>query len=127
VRKVKHHAALPYAELPEFMAALRTQDGVSARALEFLILTAARTGEVIGARQDEIKDKVWTVPARRMKGGAEHRVPLSAAALAIVETMKQEQGRDFRFPGGKRDRPLSNMAMLALLERFFVLGSTDIA
>ena len=117
VRKVKHHAALPYAELPEFMAALRTQDGVSARALEFLILAAARTGEVIGARPDEIKDKVWTVPAGRMKGGTEHRVPLSASALAIVETMKQEQGREFLFPGGKRDKPLSNMAMLALLAR----------
>jgi integrase len=117
VRKVKHHAALPYAELPEFMAALRTQDGVSARALEFLILTAARAGEVIGARPDEIKDKVWTVPAGRMKGGTEHRVPLSASALAIVETMKQEQAREFLFPRGKRDKPLSNMAMLALLAR----------
>ena len=117
VRKVKHHAALPYDELPEFMAALRTQDGVSARALEFLILTAARTGEVIGARPGELKDKVWTVPAGRMKGGAEHRVPLSAPALALVETMKKEQGAEFLFPGSKRDKPLSNMALLALLDR----------
>ncbi len=117
VRMVKHHAALPYDELPGFMTALRTQDGVSARALEFLILTAARTGEVIGARPGELRDKVWTVPAGRMKGGAEHRVPLSAPALAIVETMKKEHGAEFLFPGSKRDKPLSNMTMLALLDR----------
>jgi integrase len=80
VRKVRHHAALPYDELPPFMATLRAQDGVAARALGFLILTAARTGEVIGARPDEIKDKVWTVPAGRMKASKEHRVPLSAAS-----------------------------------------------
>jgi integrase len=69
VRKVKHHAALPYVELPAFMATLRAQGGVAARALEFLILTAARTGEVIGARPGEVNDKVWTVPAGRMKCG----------------------------------------------------------
>jgi integrase len=123
VRQVKHHAALPYAELPEFMAALRDQDGVSARALEFLILTAARTGEVIGARSAEIKDKVWTVPAERMKAGIEHRVPLSAPAVAIVETMRKEQGGKFLFPGGKHEKPLSNMAMLALLRR---MGRADL-
>jgi integrase len=117
VRQVKHHAALPYDELPEFMAALRARENVSARALEFLILTAARTGEVIGARLGEIKDKIWIVPAGRMKGGIEHRVPLSAPASAIVETMKREQAGAFLFPGHKRDQPLSNMAMLALLER----------
>ncbi|HXP76017.1 MAG TPA: integrase arm-type DNA-binding domain-containing protein [Stellaceae bacterium] len=117
VRKVKHHAALPYDELPEFMAALRAQDGVSARALEFLILTAARTGEVIGTLSSEIKNKVWTVPADRMKGSKEHRVPLSAPALAILEKMREEHGGEYLFPGGKRDKPLSNMAMLALLKR----------
>jgi integrase len=117
VRKVKHHAALPYDELPEFMAALRAQDGVSARALEFLILTAARTGEVIGARPNEIKDKVWTVPAGRMKGGIEHRVPLSVPASAIVEKMRKGQCGAFLFAGRKRNTPLSNMAMLKLLER----------
>ena len=117
MRKVKHHAALPYDDLPEFMAALRAQEGVSALALEFLILTAARTGEVIGALPAEIKDNVWTVPAGRMKGSKEHRVPLSAPALAIVEKMQKEHGGAFLFAGGKRDKPLSNMAMLALLER----------
>jgi integrase len=117
VRKVKHHAALPYDELPAFMTALRAQHGVAARALEFLILTAARTGEVIGARPEELKDKIWTVPAGRMKASKEHRVPLSAAALAIIDTLRKEQGGAHLFPGGKRDKPLSNMAMLALLGR----------
>lgn len=116
VSKVKHHAALPYRELPKFMAALRGQDGVSARALEFLILTAARTGEVIGALPAEIKDKVWTVPAGRMKGSKEHRVPLSAPALAVADKQSEHRGV-FLFPGAKDDKPLSNMAMLALLER----------
>ncbi|MGJ5044147.1 tyrosine-type recombinase/integrase [Bradyrhizobium sp. HKCCYLRH1062] len=123
VRKVKHHAALPYDELPAFMTALRAQDGAAARALEFLILTAARTGEVIGARPEEIKDKVWTVPAGRMKASKEHRVPLPAAALAIVEKLRNEQGGAHLFPGGKRDKPLSNMAMLALLDR---MGRSDL-
>jgi integrase len=117
VSKVKHHAALPYRELPTFMAALERQDGVSARALEFLILTAARTGEVIGALPGEIKDKVWAVPAGRMKGSKEHRVPLSSAALAIAGKLQSEYEGAFLFPGAKRDKPLSNMAMLALLER----------
>lgn len=123
VRKVKHHAALPYEELPGFMTALRAQDGVSARALEFLILTAARTGEVIGALPDEIKDKVWAVPAGRMKASKEHRVSLSAPALAIAEKMRSQHESAFLFPGGKRDKPLSNMAMLALLER---MGRSDL-
>jgi integrase len=123
VRKVKHHAALPYDELPAFMTALRAQDGVAARALEFLILTATRTGEVIGARPEEIKDKLWTVPAGRMKASKEHRVPLSPAALAIIETRRKEKGGVHLFPGGKRDKPLSNMAMLALLDR---MGRSDL-
>jgi integrase len=123
VRKVKHRAALPYDELPAFMTVLRAHDGVAARALEFLILTAARTGEVIGAQSEEIKDKVWTVPAGRMKVSKEHRVPLSAAALAIIETLRKEQGGAHLFPGGKRDKPHSNMAMLALLDR---MGRSDL-
>jgi integrase len=123
MRKVKHHAALAYGELPEFMAALRGQEGVAARALEFLILTAARTGEVIGAGRDEITDKVWIVPAGRMKGGREHRVPLSAPAVAIVAQQQTDRRGNFLFPGGKRGKPLSNMAMLALLER---MGRADL-
>jgi len=123
VRQVKHHAALPYDELPVFMATLRAHAGVSARALEFLILTAARTGEVIGLLAAEIADKVWTVPAGRMKGSKDHRVPLPVPALAIVEKMQAEHGGRFLFPGAKRDKPLSNMAMLKLLER---MGRADL-
>jgi len=117
VRVVKHHAALPYAELPGFMATLRKQNGVAARALEFLVLTAARTGEVIGARRSEIAGNVWTVPADRMKRGLQHRVPLSGPTLAIIARMTTEHDGAFLFPGGKRNSPLSNMAMLALLMR----------
>jgi integrase len=121
VRKVEHHAALPYSELPGFLIGLREQEGVAARALEFTILTAARTGEVIGARWSEIDliNTTWTVPARRMKAGREHRVPLSARALAILGEMQAHCSADdgFVFPGGKPGKPLSNMVFLMLLRR----------
>ena len=123
VRAVEHHAALPYAELPAFLVGLREQEGIAARSLEFLILTAARTGEVIGARSSEIDllDKTWTVPAGRMKAHREHRVPLSARALAILDEMRAARDGDtsdaFVFPGGKAGKPLSNMAFLMLLRR----------
>ena len=83
VRKVEHHAALPYPEVGGFMVELRRQEGIAACALEFAILTAGRTGEVIGARWQEIDEeaRLWTVPAERMKMGREHRVPLSDAQL----------------------------------------------
>jgi integrase len=89
VRGVEHHAALPYTELPAFLASLRKREAVSARALEFLIVTAGRTGEVIGAHWSEISllDKTWTVPATRMKAHREHRVPLSPRALVILQEM----------------------------------------
>src|SRR3954447_12696726 len=109
------------------MAEVREQEGVAAPALEFLILTAARTGEVIGARWNEIDvaERVWTVSADRMKAGKEHRVPLSAAALAIIEKMAavRDGDGDFVFPGGKAGRPLSNMALLMLLRR---MGRRDL-
>src|SRR6202163_2996790 len=109
------------------MTSLRAQEGVAARALEFTILTAARTGEVIGARWSEIdaSERLWTVPPERMKAGKEHRVPLSARAVAILEKMKplgqvrdgQNEADAFVFPGGKPGQPLSNMAFLMLLRR----------
>jgi integrase len=121
VRKVEHHAALPYGELPDFLEALREQEGISARALEFAILMAARTGETIGARWNEIDllEKTWTVPAERMKAGRQHRVPLSPRALAILEEMQAHRYGDdgFIFPGGNAGKPLSNMAFLMLLRR----------
>lgn len=133
VRRVEHHAALAYGDLPDFMTALRAQEGASARALEFAILTAARTGEVIGAQWSEIDlaEKVWTVPAARMKAGKEHRVPLSPRAVAILENMEalrkvvegQDKGEAPVFPGGKVGQPLSNMALLMLLRR---MGRDDL-
>jgi integrase len=127
VRRVEHHAALPYAELPGFLVSLREQEGIAARALEFAILTAARTGEVIGARWSEMDlvGKNWTLPAARMKAGREHRVPLSDRALAILREMQpHRQAEDaFVFPGGKNRRPLSNMAFLMLLRR---MGRGDV-
>jgi integrase len=124
-QKVEHHPALPYDELADFVAMLRSQEGIAARALEFLILTATRTGEVIGARWDEVDlgEKIWVVPAARMKAGREHRVPLSGSAVAILEEMKKIRESDFVFPGGKRGKPLSNMAMLAVLKR---IGRSDL-
>jgi integrase len=127
VRRVEHHAALPYSSMPEFMTALRAQQGSAARALEFAILTAARTGEVIGARWSEIDfaAKVWTIPAGRMKAGKEHRVALSDRALALLADARAVVGLDatagaqspFIFGGGRVGRPLSNMALLMLLRR----------
>jgi integrase len=116
--KPKHHAALAYSEVPAFMAALKQRDGVAARALEFTILTAARTGEVIGARWDEfdVGAKTWTVPAGRMKAAREHRVPLSDRAIEILTTIPTEKGNPFVFIG-PRARGLSNMAMSAVLRR----------
>jgi integrase len=122
VRRVTHHAAMPYAELPGFLVSLREQEGVAARALEFTILTAARTGETIGARWGEIDlpGKPWIVPPGRMKAGKEHRVPLSGRALDILKEIRsgREASADaFLFPGGKPGKPLSNMAFLMLLRR----------
>jgi integrase len=118
VRAVKHHAALPYTEIGAFMADLRGREGAAAAALEFLILTAARTAEVIGGRWPEIDfaTRLWTVPGVRMKGGREHRVPLTRAAMAVLKRM-EGQDKEFLFPGIKAGRGLSNMALLKVLER----------
>jgi integrase len=118
VRKVKHHAALPYAEMASFMALLRDRSAIAARALEFAILTAARTAEVLGARWDEIDtvQKIWTVPADRMKAGKEHRVPLSERALAVLNAMSKVRQTEYVFPGDRR-ATLSNTSMLMLMRR----------
>jgi integrase len=119
VRRVEHHAALPYAELPELMTELRQQDGIGAKALEFAILTAGRTGEVIGAKSSEIDlgARLWVVPPMRMKSGREHRVPLSRPALAILDAMRKICQGNCVFAGGRAGRPLSNMALLMTLRR----------
>jgi integrase len=117
-----HHAALPYADVPELVADLRNREGAAALALEFLILTAARSGEVLGAKWNEIdRDaKVWTVPAERMKAGREHRVPLTQRALQILATVEQVRTGDYVFPGQRHGRPLSVMSMEMLLRRMKV-------
>jgi integrase len=124
IQKPNHHAALPFAELPDFMAALTQREGVAARALEFTILTAARTGEVIGARWEEIDTsaKLWTVPAGRIKGGREHRVPLSDRALDVLRALPTERSNDFVFIGPRKGG-LSAMAMSQVVKR---MGRNDI-
>lgn len=119
LQRVEHHAALPYGEIGVFMSELRGQPGTAARALEFAILTAARTSEVIGARWSEIDlgERIWTVRAERMKAGKEHRVPLSDAALAIVQAMAEIRSGEFLFPGSKPGQSLSNMAFFKMLRR----------
>jgi integrase len=119
LRPVEHHAALPWAEVPAFVADLRSREALAARAVEFAILTAARTGEVLGARWAEfdLQAGTWTVPAERMKAGREHRVPLSREALAILSLLKGTSDGEYVFPGGRRGRPLSGMALLMLLRR----------
>ncbi len=119
VRAVEHHAALPYDEIGVFMADLRTRGAVAARALEYSILTAGRTSEVLNASWSEIDiaNQIWIIPASRMKAKREHRVPLSDAALVVLEKMQAVRDGNYIFPGSKRGRPLSNMAMLVLLRR----------
>jgi integrase len=116
VRAVRHHPAMPVDDLPAFMAELRKRDSISARSLELTILTAARTGEAIGARWDEIDlaEKVWTIPAERMKGARSHRVPLSDRLIAILDSLPRESS-GFLFPGTKAGLSISNWAMLELL------------
>jgi integrase len=115
--RVEHHTALPYAEIGPFMCELRRQSSVGARALEFAILTASRTGEVLGARWDEIDltEKTWTVPSARMKTGEQHRVPLVKRAIEILEEMLVICQGELVFPGAKAGRPLSHEAMLRAL------------
>ncbi len=121
-----HHAAMPYAAVPAFIARLREQPGAAALALEFVILTAARSGEALGAHWAEIDvgEKLWTVPKVRMKGNREHRVPLSDRALAVLAEARKMQTNDFAFPGLRRGRPLSGMAMEMLLRRMKVESVT---
>jgi integrase len=117
VRRVRHHPALPYAEMSTLMTALRSRTGIAARALEFVILTAARTGEGLGARWNEIDlgGRMWTISAERMKAGREHRVPLSSRAIAILKEMAEVRQNEFVFPGMKQGKPLGSKSLLVLL------------
>lgn len=114
-----HHAALAYDDLPAFLTALRAREGLAALALEFCILTACRSGEVLGARWEEfdLEKKIWTVPKDRMKAGHAHRVPLSPRALEIVQSLPRLEGNPHVFPGSAHGKPLSGMAMAMQLRR----------
>jgi integrase len=119
IRTVKGHASMPYTELPQFWPVLNLLQGLGARALEFTILTACRTSEVLNAKWQEIDEpsQIWTIPAERMKAGKEHRVPLSNATLSLLNALKNQQRGDLIFPGQKRNHSLSNMTMLKVLQR----------
>jgi integrase len=117
IAKIRHQPAMAYAALPAFMSKLRDNGSLSARALEFTILTAVRTNEAINAQWDEldVDAGLWVIPADRMKADREHRVPLSGRALEILKSLPREKGSPFVFPGAGKGKPLSNMAMLELL------------
>jgi integrase len=125
IHKVRHHRALPYVEIGAFMATLAKQEGQSARALEVAILTATRTSEALGARWAEIdlEQGLWVIPADRIKAGREHRIPLSVPVKQLLQRQLEQRVDEFVFPGGKKGRPLSNMALLMLLRQ---MGRTDI-
>ncbi len=117
---------MAFEAVPEFIGRLRERQAMAAMALEFLILTAARSGEALGARWNEfdLDAKVWTVPATRMKAGREHRVPLSSRALAILETLAAARTGDFVFPGQRHGKPLSPMSLEMVLRRMKAEGAT---
>jgi integrase len=121
-----HHAAMAYGDVPTLMAAIRADNSIAARALEFCILTATRTGEVLGARWSEIDMgvNVWTVPPARMKSAREHRVPLSRHARAALEGLSRTRTCEFTFPSPRGARPLSHIAMAKVLARLGVEGVT---
>jgi integrase len=118
LKKVRHHPALPYRETGAFFDGLRLQKGIGARALELTVLTACRTGEVLGAQWTEIdfKARVWVVPPERMKNGKEHRIPLVDAALDILKKLRGLHPV-LVFPGAREDKMLSSMSMLTVLRR----------
>lgn len=119
VARRRHQPALPYTDLPVFMADLRKREGVSAKALEFTILTAARTNEVTKARHSEIdwNEKIWVVPVERMKAGREHRVPLTERAIKLLKALPVEVGNEFLFIGTEASKPISNAAMAELMKK----------
>jgi integrase len=121
-----HHAAMPYGDVPAFMGNLRKIDTTATRALEFAILTAARSGEVYGAGWAEIdlSAKVWIIPAERMKAAREHRVPLCDRAAAIIEQLAKTKVNSFVFPGHRQGKPLSHVAMAKVIDRMGVEGAT---
>ena len=123
--KVQHLKAMHWRDVPAFYADLSKRTAMAAKALMFTCLTASRTGEVLGMRWEEIdvEERLWTCPAERMKGGEDHRVPLTDQMLEILAPLRGFQS-EYVFEGQKRHRPLSNMAMLMLLRRMKIEGVT---
>src|SRR5258706_578738 len=121
-----HHSAMPYEKVAGFIAELQKREAMAALALELCILTAARSGEILGMRWSEIDfdQKIWTVPANRMKAGRAHRVPLPSRAAAILRQLEKMKTGDFVFPGQARNKPLSSMAMEMMLRRMKVDDAT---
>jgi len=113
---IKHHAALSYRALPEFMKCLRQIDTIAALALEFTILNASRTGEVLGGLKTEITDGIWIIPAKRMKAKKEHRIPLTERSIAIID-IASIMDEDSPYLFSRNGKPLSNMAMPMLLRQ----------
>jgi integrase len=126
VAPVKHFPALPYEDIPEFFSELMNEKGQAAKALQILILTATRTGEIIGSQWSEfdLEHGIWIIPSDRMKAGKEHRVPLVSHCLTLLRVLNDQKSSDFVYPGKKYDVPMSNMAMLALLKRMDRNGLT---
>lgn len=120
----RHHAAMPYADVPQFFSDLKRQEGLAARALELLIQTAARTSEVLHAKwcEFDLDNRLWTIPAERMKAGKEHRVPLTPQVMTLLNALTENKG--FLFPGQAKGKPLSNMAMSMLLRRMEIADAT---
>jgi integrase len=118
-KRIKHYPAMPYADVPDFMGRLRVMAGMGARALELTILTAARTGETLGAQWSEIdfEERLWIVPAHRMKAAVEHVVPLSDRAVRILKDLNKLRISEFVFPGTRHGRPLSSAVMKRVLKR----------
>ena len=121
-----HHLAMPYEEVAAFIAKLRGREAASALALELCILTAARSGEILGMRWSEVdlEKKIWVVPAARMKAGREHRVPLASRAVTILRQLEKVSTGEYVFPGQARGKPLSNMAMEMVLRRMKIEDAT---
>jgi integrase len=121
-----HHSRMEIDDVPAFVAQLRAREGVAARCLEFLILTAARSGEALGARWAEINldSKLWTIPAQRMKSSREHRIPLCDRALAILTEVAPLRDGEYVFPGRRRGKPLSSMALELVLRRMVIQNAT---
>ena len=117
IKNEEHHAAMPYADVPAFLRQLRERDGIASLALEFLILNASRTGEVIGGRRVEISQNgIWTIPGSRMKAGKDHRVPLTQRSMDLLQVARSlDPGSEFLF--SSKGKPLSNMAMAMLVRR----------